>query len=71
MSYDKTYKDFQEGEALINVIDDKGYEEANLADAIRFRMKRDGKRFWAGDNISDYLHEGDREILINEAAQAF
>ena len=36
MGYDKTYKDFQEGEALINVIDEKGYEEANLADAIRF-----------------------------------
>jgi GTP cyclohydrolase I len=71
MGYDKTYKDFQQGEHLINVIDDKGYEEANLADAIRFRMKRDGKRFWAGDNISDYLHEGDREILINETTQAF
>jgi GTP cyclohydrolase I len=50
---------------------DKGYEEANLADAIRFKMKRDNKRFWAGDNISDYLHEGDKEILINEAAEAF
>jgi GTP cyclohydrolase I len=50
---------------------DKGYEEANLADAIRFQMKREGKRFWAGDNISDYLHEGDKEILINEAAEAF
>jgi GTP cyclohydrolase I len=50
---------------------DKGYEEANLADAIRFRMKRDKKRFWAGDNISDYLHEGDKEILIDEATEAF
>ena len=50
---------------------DKGYEEANLADAIRFNMKRDKKRFWAGDNVSDYLHEGDKEILINEATAAF
>jgi GTP cyclohydrolase I len=50
---------------------DKGYEEANLADAIRFNMKRDKKRFWAGDNISDYLHDGDKEILINEATEAF
>ena len=49
----------------------KGYEEKNLADAIRFKMKRDQKRFWAGDNISDYLHEGDKEILINEATAAF
>ena len=50
---------------------DKGYEEKNLAEAIRFNMKRDRKRFWAGDNISDYLHEGDKEILINEATEAF
>ena len=52
-------------------IDDKGYEEGYLSDAIRFKMKRDNKRFWAGDNISDYLHEGDKEILINEATEAF
>ena len=52
-------------------IDDKGYEEGYLGDAIRFKMKRDQKRFWAGDNISDYLHEGDKEILINEATEAF
>jgi len=50
---------------------DKGYKETNLADAIRFKMKRDKKRFWAGDNISDYLHEGDKEILIKEATEAF
>ena len=52
-------------------IDNKGYEESTLADAIRFRMKRDNKRFWANDNISDYLHEGDKEILIAEATVAF
>lgn len=50
---------------------DKGYEEAYLGDAIRFKMKRDKKRFWAGDNISDYLHEGDVEKLIDEATEAF
>ena len=65
--YDKIQKDFQEGEYL----DDKGYEVGYLGEAIRFKMKRDGKRFWAGDNISDYLHEGDKEKLINEAALAF
>ena len=51
---------------------DKGYEEGKyLAEAIRFNMKRDKKRFWAGDNISEYLHEGDKERLIDEAAEAF
>ena len=52
-------------------IDNKGYEESTLADAIRFKMKRDNKRFWANDNISDYLHQGDKEILIAEATVAF
>ena len=47
------------------------FETTYLADAIRFKMKRDGKRFWAGDNISDYLHESDKEHLINEATEAF
>jgi len=50
---------------------DKGYEEGYLGDAIRFKMKRDRKRFWAGDNISDYVSEADKEILIDEATEAF
>ena len=48
-----------------------GYEEAYLGDHLRFKMKREGKRFWAGDNISDFLHEGDKERLIDEATEAF
>jgi GTP cyclohydrolase I len=43
----------------------------NLSQAIRERMKADNKRFWAGDNISNYIHENDKEHLINEAARAF
>jgi GTP cyclohydrolase IA len=50
---------------------DGGYSEAYLGDHIRFKMKREGKRFWAGDNISDYLYEGDIEKLIDEATPAF
>ena len=48
-----------------------GYEESTLADAIRFKMKRDKKRFWANDNISDYLSDEDKETLIAEATVAF
>ena len=54
-----------------DMMSDKGYEEAYFADVIRTKMKRDKKRFWAGDNISDYLHEGDVEKLIDEATEAF
>jgi GTP cyclohydrolase I len=50
---------------------DGGYEEAYLGDHLRFKMRREGKRFWAGDNISEYLHKGDKEKLIDEAAEAF
>ena len=48
-----------------------GYEESSLANAIRFKMKRDKKRFWANDNISDYLSEEDKGTLIAEATVAF
>jgi hypothetical protein len=42
---------------------DKGYKETYLGDAIRFKMKRDKKRFWAGDNVSDYVTDEDKEKL--------
>ena len=32
-----------------------------LSAALRDRMKTDGRRFWAGDNISDYVSESDKE----------
>ena len=50
---------------------DKGYEEAYLSDVIRAKMKRDQKRFWAGDNISDYVSEEMKHTLIDEATEAF
>jgi GTP cyclohydrolase I len=42
-----------------------------LGDSIRRKMKEDGKRFWAGDNISEYVNEEDKRVLINEATKAF
>lgn len=38
---------------------------------IKYRMVQEGKRFWAGDNISEYITEEDRAQLINEATTAF
>lgn len=46
-------------------------ESKYLADALRKRMRLDGKRFWAGDNISDYLEDGMKSRLIDEATEAF
>lgn len=38
---------------------------------IRQRLEDAGKRYWAGDNISDFLEEGDKAALIDEATEAF
>ena len=43
----------------------------NLSQVIREKMKNDNKRFWAGDNISDYIGPMDKVDLINEATEAF
>lgn len=42
-----------------------------LSDTIKEAMRTNGKRFWAGDNISEYIEEGDKEKLIDEATVAF
>ncbi len=38
---------------------------------IKEKLQKAGKRFWAGDNISDYLEEGDKEALIEELSGKF
>ena len=46
-------------------------QEKTLAQAIRERMQSDGKRFWAGDNISEYIKPGMKDSLVAEATEAF
>ena len=57
-----------------------GYEDAvvdpdegrSLSAVIRDSMRASGKRFWAGDNISEFIEtEQERERLIDEATRAF
>ena len=55
----------------LNNIDDKGYEEGSMHSYLGAVMRRNGKRFWAGDNISDYVREEDIPRLIDEATTAF
>ncbi len=38
---------------------------------IKSKLQQAGKRFWAGDNISEYLEEGDQQKLIDELAPKF
>lgn len=44
---------------------------AKLYQEIIKEMQKDGHRFWAGDNVSDYITDVDREQLIEDAAGAF
>jgi GTP cyclohydrolase I len=43
----------------------KKYEE------VTRRIKDANKRFWAGDNISEFIYEGEKQTLIDEAAEKF
>ena len=68
MGYDKAHKDFKEGETA-EWVDPNA---PNLALVLRNTMKRNGKRFWAGDNISEYVNnESVRKQLIDDATVAF
>jgi GTP cyclohydrolase I len=71
--YHPGYEDAVPVPVTLDNIDEGGYQshEINLAQAIRQKMRRDGKRFWAGDNISDYITEEDKTVLIKEATTAF
>lgn len=42
-----------------------------LYEVIANRMKLKGKRYWAGDNISEFLDDVDRDELLEEATEAF
>ena len=57
--------------ALDAMAGDGGYKLGTLNGSIRAQMKRQGQRFWAGDNISEYVDEEQKEVLIDEATRAF
>jgi len=41
------------------------------SDLVINRLQKDGARYWAGDNISEYIKEGEKQQLIDEATVAF
>ena len=54
------------------------YREENMKDegmatshVIAQRLRNAGKRYWAGDNISEYLHDGEKQELIDELTIKF
>lgn len=43
----------------------------NLSQVIRNRLQTNGKRFWAGDNISEFISVSEKADLIVEVADKF
>jgi len=41
------------------------------SDEIRARIQEAGAKFWAGDNISEFIEPGDKEALIEELSVKF
>ena len=71
MSYNKVYISNDEETGLDAMAGDGGYSEGYLGGYLRAKMTRNGRRFWAGDNISDYMSDAIKEKLIDEATVAF
>ena len=76
MVYNKAYisndPDLHDNETALDAMaGDGGYKLGTLNGSIRAQMKRQGVRFWAGDNISEYVDEEQKEVLIDEATKAF
>ena len=46
-------------------------QEKNLSQVLREQMQARGRRFWANDNVSEYMSEAVKEKLIAEATVAF
>ena len=41
------------------------------SEEIKAKLEQQGVRYWANDNIADYIEEGDKQQLIDEAVPAF
>lgn len=42
-----------------------------VSEEIRSHLKRNNKRYWAGDNISEYVTDQDKELLVDELTEKF
>ena len=43
----------------------------NLSQVIRKRLKDADKRYWAGDNISEYITDKEKDLLVDELTSKF
>jgi hypothetical protein len=59
MGYDKVYVSNDEEETVST--------GKNLSQVLREQMKTQGRRFWANDNVSEYMSDAVKDKLIDEA----
>ena len=43
----------------------------SISDDIKQRLEEADQRYWAGDNISDYIQPGEKDMLIEELSKKF
>jgi GTP cyclohydrolase I len=43
----------------------------SISKTIKNRILENNGRFWAGDNISEYIEEGEKDLLIDELTEKF
>ena len=43
----------------------------NLSQVIRKRLTDAGARYWAGDNIADYITDKEKDLLVDELTGKF
>ena len=53
------------------ILKDTWLPPTSISETIKKRIKEAGKRYWAGDNIAEFIQEGEREQLIEELTQKF
>ena len=50
---------------------DEEFDTGPISERIIERIKKDGGRYWAGDNIAKYIGANDKEPLIDEITEKF
>jgi len=54
-----------------DILKDSWMPDEPVSKTIRNKIKAENGRFWAGDNVSKYLEEGDKQKLIEELTPKF
>ena len=54
-----------------DILKDSWEPKGKVSEEIQKRIKKAGGRAWANDNISEFIEDGEKQKLIDEAVPAF